>query len=247
MLNISLRELLEAGCHFGHQVTRWNPKAAEFIYTSREGVHIIDLVKTKDALERAIEFLKNAAANGKIIIFVGTKRQAKNILKEEAERAGVFYISERWVGGLITNWEEVKKNLDKIRNLEDNIKNVEGVYTKAEVVKFQQELTKLLKFYGGVRELKSLPDVLFILDVKREENAVKEANKTGVKIVGVVDTNSDPSVVDIAIPANDDAVGSIKIIIKLMADAVIAGKKSGEKKEVKDQKAKVNPPIGGQN
>ncbi|MBI3385257.1 30S ribosomal protein S2 [Candidatus Gottesmanbacteria bacterium] len=239
MINISLRELLEAGCHFGHQVTRWNPKAAEFIYTSREDVHIIDLVKTKAALERAFEFLKDSAGNGKIIIFVGTKRQAKNILKEEAERAGVFYISERWIGGLITNWEEVKKNLDKIRTLEDNIKNVEGIYTKAEVVKFQQKLTKLLKFYGGVRELRSLPEVLFILDVKREENAVREALIAGVKTIGVVDTNSDPNVVDIAIPANDDAVGSIKIIIKLMADAVVEGKKTAEKGEVKDQKSKV--------
>ena len=233
MINISLRELLEAGCHFGHQVTRWNPKAAEFIYTSREDVHIIDLVKTKAALEKAYEFLKDQAANGKVIIFVGTKRQAKNILKEEAQRAGVFYISERWIGGLITNWPEVKKNLDKIRTLEDNIKNIEGIYTKAEVVKFQQTVTKLLKFYGGVRELRSLPDALFVLDVKREDNVVREAKISGVKIIGVVDTNSDPNVVDIAIPANDDAVGSIKIIVKLMADAVIEGKKAGEKKESK--------------
>lgn len=239
MINISLRELLEAGCHFGHQVTRWNPKAGEFIYTSREGVHIIDLVKTKAALEKAIEFLKNAAANGKVIIFVGTKRQAKSIIKEEAERSGVFYISERWIGGLITNWEEVKKNLDKIRTFEDNIKNIEGIYTKAEVVKFQQAVTKLLKFYAGVRELKAVPDVLFIMDVKREENAVREAIIAGVSAIGVVDTNSDPNVVNIAIPANDDAVGSIKIIVKLMADAVIEGKKMGEKEEVKTQKSKV--------
>lgn len=238
MLNISLRELLEAGCHFGHQVSRWNPKAGEFIYQARDGIHIIDLAKTKKGLEEAYEFLKNKVAEGKVVIFVGTKRQGKVILKEEAERCGVFYISERWVGGLLTNWEEVKKNLDKIRKLEENIKNEEGVYKKAEVGKFQLKLERLLKFYGGIRELKRPPEVLFVLDIKKEDNSVREARKIGVATIGIVDTNSDPAMVDFPVPANDDAVGSIKKLVSIMADAVLEGKSIVEKnaaKQIKQQ------------
>ena len=231
MRNVSLRELLEAGCHFGHQVARWNPKAGEFIYGAREGIHIIDLVKTKQALEKAVEFLKQQAASGKTIIFVGTKRQAKVYLKEEAQRCQVFYISERWIGGLITNWDEVKKNLDRIRKLEEDIKNVEGVYTKAEVMKKQVKLQRLLKFYGGIKDLKTPPDVLFVVDVKREQNAVREALKVGTPVVAVVDTNSDPNSVTIPVPANDDAAGSLKLIISVIADAVLEGKEMKDKKE----------------
>lgn len=236
MLNVSLRDLLEAGCHFGHQISRWNPKAAEFIYMARDNIHVIDLVKTKKNLEVAYEFLKNQVAEGKIVVFVGTKRQAKNILKEQAQRCGVFYISERWIGGLITNWEEVKKNLDKIRNLEEKIKNANGIFTKAEVGKFQFELNRLLKFYGGVRDLNNIPDVLFVLDVKKEENCVMEARKRNVITIGIVDTNSDPAMVDYFIPANDDAVGSIKFLVSLMADAVLEGKNLSQKTQAKVEK-----------
>jgi small subunit ribosomal protein S2 len=236
MLNISLRQLLEAGCHFGHQVARWNPKARVFIYSSRENIHIIDLVKTKAGLEAAYNFLKEQLSLGKTVVFVGTKRQAKEFIEEEAKRSSVFYISQRWVGGLITNWEEVKKNLDRIRNLENLIKNEEGIYKKAEVGKFQLELNKLLRLYQGIKDLKSIPDVLFVLDVHRELNCVLEANKVGVKVVGVVDTNSDPTLIDYVIPANDDAVGSIKLIVSLMADAVLEGKEIAEKQNAKEVK-----------
>ena len=236
MLNISLRDLLEAGCHFGHQVARWNPKARDFIYTAREEIHIIDLVKTKKGLEDAFEFLKDSAREGKIIVFVGTKRQARTIIEEEAKRVGVFYFKERWVGGFLTNWDEVKRNLDKIRNLEKLIKNEESTYTKAEIGKFQLELKRLLRLYQGVKDIIGPPEVLFVLDVKKESNSVKEANKMGVKIVGVVDTNSDPSTVDFAIPANDDAVGSIKLVVKLMADAVEEGSMMAKKKKESEEK-----------
>lgn len=235
MLNVSLRDLLEAGCHFGHQVSRWNPKARDFIYMARDNIHVIDLVKTKAGLESAYEFLKNQAAEGKTIVFVGTKRQAKNILKEQAQRCGVYYICERWIGGLITNWEEVKKNLDKIKNLELMIKNENNIFTKAEVNKFQFELNRLLKFYEGIRNLTNVPQVVFILDVKKEDNCVREARKRNVPSIGIVDTNSDPASVDYCIPANDDAVGSIRFLLTIMADAVLEGKSVFEKKKVKEE------------
>lgn len=236
MKNISLTELLEAGCHFGHQVSRWNPHAREFIYTQRDGIHVIDLAKTKQGLEQAAQFLLNLSSLGGTIIFVGTKRQAKGIVEEEAKRAGVFYVASRWIGGLITNWEEVKKNLDKMTSLEEKIKNSENIYTKAEIVKFQRELNKLLVFYGGVRGLTELPKAVVVVDIKKEDNCVKEARKREVSVVGLVDTNSDPTQVDYAIPANDDATGSIKLIINFLAEAILEGKKKGEdKKEVKEE------------
>ncbi len=233
MLNITLRELLEAGCHFGHQVSRWNPKAREFIYQARDGIHIIDLAKTKKGLEEAYEFLVNQVSVGKTVIFVGTKRQGKAILREEAERCGVYFIAERWVGGLLTNWEEVKKNLDKIRRLETKIKNEEGIYKKSEVGRFQFDLKKLLKFYDGIRELKAIPDVMFVLDIKKEANAVSEAEKRDVASIGIVDTNSDPAKVNYPVPANDDAVGSIKKLVVIMADAVLEGRAIFEKNQAK--------------
>lgn len=237
MKNITLAELLEAGCHFGHQVSRWNPKAKEFIYGERDGVHVIDLVKTKKALEEAADFIKTTASQGGSIIFVGTKRQAKAIVEEQAKRAGVFYVCQRWIGGLITNWEEVKKNLDKIDSLEEKIKNAEGIYTKAEVNKFQSEVKKLLLFYAGVRGLKELPKAVVVVDIRREDNCIREANKRCVPVVGLVDTNSDPTSIPYAIPANDDATGSIKLIMSYLADAVIEGKKVlGDKKEKEAEK-----------
>jgi len=238
MRDIVLSQLLEAGCHFGHQVSRWNPKAKEFIYAERDGVHVIDLVKTKKGLEEAARFLINTASAGGSIIFIGTKRQAKGIVEEEAKRAGVFYVTTRWIGGLITNWEEVKKNLDKITNLEDKIKNVDGIYTKAEVGKFQRIVNKLLTFYGGVRGLLEVPKAVVVVDIRKEDNCVREANIRGVPVVGLVDTNSDPTSIPYAIPANDDATGSIKLLVSYLADAVLEGKKVlGDKKE-KEEKSK---------
>lgn len=236
MKDITLTQLLEAGAHFGHQVSRWNPKAREFIYTERDGVHIIDLAKTKKGLEEAANFIKTMASQGSSIIFVGTKRQAKGIVEEEAKRAGVFYVTIRWIGGLITNWEEVKKNLDRMLKLEEKIKNAEDIYTKAEVGKFQTELNKLLTFYGGIRELKDLPKMVVVVDVKKEDNCVKEAQKRQIPVVAMVDTNSDPTEIDYPIPANDDATGSIKLIMGYLTDAVLEGKKTVEDKRRKETK-----------
>lgn len=244
MEEISLKDLLEAGCHFGHQVNRSNPKAREFVYLAREGIQIIDLAKTKVGLEKAAEFLKNLAALGGQIIFVGTKRQAKGIVEEEAKRAGIFYVTERWVGGTITNWEVMKKNLEKIEDLERKIKNEEGIYTKRETNLFERSLKKLLTLYGGIRGLPKIPEALFIVDTHKEEGTVKEAQKRNVSVVGIVDTNADPALVDYPIPANDDAVGSIKYLVHYLAEAIIEGKRRGEKtteerektKEVKEKK-----------
>jgi len=234
---ISLKELLEAGCHFGHQAQRWHPKAASYIYTERDKVHIIDLVKTREGLKTACEYLTKTISSGGKVLFVGTKRQAKEIIREEAKRAGVFFISERWPAGLLTNFEVMKKNLDHMRDLKEKIVSEEtkSSYTKREIGMWQKELNKLELLYGGIAELASLPTVMFVVDVRKEAGAVKEANAKGVMVVGVVDTNSDPTSIDYPIPANDDAIGSIKIVTKYITDAVEEGKRLYEKKKVEDK------------
>lgn len=231
---ITLKELLEAGCHFGHQVTRSNPKSRDFVYASRDKVQIIDLVKTKEELEKAGAFVKTTASHGGKIIFLGTKRQAKTIVEEEAKRCGVFYVVKRWVGGLLTNWDEVKKNLKRMEDLRENLKS--DKWTKREKVLFERSLRKLEGLYGGIEGLNLRPDLLYIVDTHREEGAVKEANKVGVPVVGIVDTNADPRIIDYAIPANDDAVKSIQLITSYIADAVIEGRQEGEKQEKEKNK-----------
>lgn len=234
MRDIPLKEFLEAGCHFGHQVPRWNPKAAPFIYTARDKVHIIDLAKTKENLGLAAEFIKTMAAEGGNIIFVGTKRQAKSIVEEEAKRVGAMYLVTRWLGGLLTNWEQIKKNIDKLNKMRLEQKtNAWQKFTKKEQLLLGRELIKLESLYGGVASLSSLPTTLFLVDIKKEEAAVREAVKTGVKTVAIVDTNVDPNLVDYPIPANDDALGSIRLITAVIADAYEEGKKMFEKKETK--------------
>jgi len=220
-VTISLKELLEAGCHFGHQAQRWNPKASWYIYTERDGIHIIDLVKTKEGLLNAIEFLKKTILNGGNVLFMGTKRQSKDIIRKEAQRAGVMFISERWPPGLLTNFDVMKKNLSYMKELRERIENKEEtVYTKREIGMFEKELNKLEQLYGGIADLKEAPTVLFVTDVRQASGAVKEAKKMGVLIIGIVDTNSDPDPIDYPIPANDDAVGSISIIVKYITDTV---------------------------
>lgn len=229
MEEISLKDLLEAGCHFGHQVTKSNPRSRDFVYQARGGIQIIDLAKTRECLAKAAEYLRDLAIRGGQIIFVGTKRQAKGIVEEEAKRAGVFLITERWIGGTLTNWEEIKKNIDKIGKLEEQIKSAkegEGGYTKREILLWERELVKLMKIYGGIRSLEKAPDALFIVDTHKEDLPVKEAIRTGVKLVGIVDTNADPDPIDYPIPANDDATGSIKYITHYLAEAVIEGRKT---------------------
>ena len=238
-LKVSLKELLEAGCHFGHQRQRWHPKASKFIYTERDGVHIIDLSKTAKGITEAYEFLKDLVATGGTVLFLGTKRQAKTAVLEGANKCGAYYLVERWPGGLFTNWEQIKKNLDKIKNLKvlTTDEQAGNTYTKREVLLFQRELDKLLAVYGGIENLDRIPDAIFIIDSRKESNAVKEANIRGVKIIGVVDTNTDPTPIDFPIPANDDAVGSISLVVKYMTEAVEEGTKLKSAKALEAEKA----------
>lgn len=225
MRDISLKELLEAGCHFGHQANRWQPKAKDFIFGEKEGVHIIDLVKTKAGLVAAGEYLKSLAQSGGAIVFVGTKRQAKIIVEEAAKKAGFYHVLERWPGGLLTNFEIIKKNnLDAIVKLEEDLKN-DNFVTKKEKLLAQRKLDKYRKAYGGLVGLTKIPDAVFLVDIKKEDGAVREALRTNTTIMAITDTNTDPTPVKYQIPANDDAVGSIKIIVDYLTDAWIEGLK----------------------
>lgn len=234
---VPLEELLEAGSHFGHQSRRWNPKMKEYLYTVRGGVHIFDLVKTAEKLKEACDFLRELAAKGGSIVFVGTKRQAQEIIKEEAQKAGAYFIAERWLGGIITNWEEISKRL---RHLEETkLKKEAGEfkkYTKKENVLIDREIVKLTRFLGGLTGLKAVPDAIVVVDVTREIAAVREAKLRGVTVVAIVDSNADPDYADYVIPANDDAVRSIKLIVSALATAVAEGKGLGEKKSTRSTK-----------
>jgi len=232
-MEIKLKDLLEAGCHFGHQVTRWNPKMKPYIFDARDNVHIFDLVKTKEGLEAAYAFVKDLASQGGKIVLVGTKRQAKDIIREAAIKIGMPYVCERWVGGTITNWEVIKKNIDKLKDLKTKKQAGEfNNYTKKENLLIDREIGRLEQMYGGIADLEKLPEAIFVIDVKKEFGAVKEATERGVKIIGVVDTNSDPSLIDYVIPANDDATKSIELIVNYIAQAIEEGKK-GKKKTKK--------------
>ena len=254
MKQVSLEELLEAGCHFGHQVTRSNPRARDFIFEAREGVHIIDLGKTKEGLEEAGRFVKSEAQKeGTVMVVVGTKRQARGIIEEEAKKAlqqvqgeqkngesdGLFYVTNRWIGGLLTNFSEVSKNFQKLIDLTAKIQSPEEreKFTKKEVGGWEKERQKLEGLYGGVYRIKKTPDLLFIVDSHLENLAVREASRMGVTTVGIVDTNADPAEVDYPIPANDDAVGSIELIVKYIMEAWTEGKKSlGQVREKESEK-----------
>lgn len=252
MTEITLEQLLEAGCHFGHQVTRSNPRARDFIYEARDNIHIIDLVKTKQYLEEAANFIKSLAEEkSSSLIVVGTKRQARGIVEEamrlvQDQRAGegLFHITNRWVGGLLTNFDEVSKNFKKLKELSDNLKNDEfkTKYTKKEIGLWGREKEKLEDLYGGVATLTQKPDALFVIDSHLEELAVREAIKMGVTTVGIVDTNADPDIIDYPIPANDDAVGSIRLITSYIIDAWIEGRQKLSKMQAEDkEKAKEKP------
>lgn len=235
MQEVSLKDLLEAGCHFGHKADRWHPKAERFIYQERDGIHIIDLAKTKSLLVGAAEFVYETAKAGKTVLFVGTKRQAAAILTEEAGKAGAPYISKRWIGGFLTNWEQVHANLEKIRRLKDEEQTgVWKKYPKHERVKLGRYVAKLEQFYGGVLVLHQPPDAVFVVDIKREEVAVREAVRMNRPIVAIVDTNSDPTPVNYPVPANDDAVGSIRYIVHYLGEAYREGREAFEKETAKE-------------
>ncbi|MCL4338248.1 30S ribosomal protein S2 [Patescibacteria group bacterium] len=234
MKDISLKDLLEAGCHFGHKKERWHPKAASYIYQVREGLHIIDLVQTRDGLKKTAGYFRDLAKEGKTVLMVATKKQAKGVVTEAAKRAGLPYLTNRWIGGFITNWDQVKNNIAKINRMRKE--RTDGSWTKFpkhEIVKLEKELRKSEMVYSGVADLVTLPDALFIVDLKREVASVREAQQYEMPIAAIVDTNVDPTDVDYPIPANDDAVGSIKIIIDYIADAYAEGKAEREKKEEK--------------
>ena len=222
MAVISMKQLLEAGVHFGHQTRRWNPKMAPYIFTERNGIYIIDLQKTVKKIEEAYEFMKEVGASGKPILFVGTKKQAQQAIRDEATRCGQFYVSERWLGGMLTNHKTIAtriKRLNDIKTMEED-----GTFdklSKKEVTKLRGEMEKLEKYLGGIKDMKGMPGALFIVDPKKERIAVKEARILGIPIVGIVDTNCDPDDVDYVIPANDDAIRAVKLIAGRMADAVI--------------------------
>lgn len=222
---ISMKQLLEAGVHFGHQTRRWNPKMAPYIFTERNGIYIIDLQKTVKKIDEAYEFMKEVAASGKPILFVGTKKQAQAAIVDEANRCGMYYVNQRWLGGMLTNYKTIS---GRIRRLYD-IKAMEedGTFeklSKKEVIKLRLELEKLEKFLGGIKEMKGMPGALFVVDPKKEKIAVKEARILGIPIIGIVDTNCDPDDVDYIIPANDDAIRAVKLIAGCMADAIIEAK-----------------------
>lgn len=244
MREITLEELLEAGCHFGHQVTRGNPKARDFIFEARDNIHIIDLAKTKEGLDEAAAFAKSLAQRGGKLLIVASKKQASTLVLEEVKRAqaenadGLFYVTNKWVGGILTNLSEVSKNFKKLKDLTVKLKddNEKSKYTKREVGQWEKEVHKLTNLYGGIAELSKAPDALFIVDTHLEELAVKEAIKTNVTTVGITDTNSDPTIIDYPIPANDDAAGSLKLIISYIIDAWIEGKKNQAKEVAKEVK-----------
>ncbi|OGM05664.1 30S ribosomal protein S2 [Candidatus Woesebacteria bacterium GWB1_43_5] len=216
-VKISLDELAQRGAHFGHQTRRWNPKMAEFIYGQGDGVHIFDLIKTKEKLEEAIGYLKEAKKEGKVILFVGTKKQAKGKVRQVAESLGFPYIIERWLGGTITNYHQIKKSLDKLKDM--HAKRDAGeykVYTKKERLLLDREITRLERFFGGMSSLNKLPDIIFVVDVKRESTAVLEASGKGIPIVAIVDSNCDPSGVDYVIPMNDDAAKAVEYVLDLI-------------------------------
>ena len=222
---VSMKQLLEAGVHFGHQTRRWNPKMAPYIYTERNGIYIIDLQKTVKKLEEAYNFVRDTSAEGGNILFVGTKKQAQDAIKEEAIRCGGYYVNARWLGGMLTNFRTMRTRIDRLAQLRKM--EADGTFAmlpKKEVIKHQGEIEKLEKYLGGVKEMKKIPAALFIVDPRKERNAIAEAKKLGIPVVAIVDTNCDPDEIDYVIPGNDDAIRAIRLIAAAMASASIEGR-----------------------
>ena len=222
---ISMKQLLEAGVHFGHQTRRWNPKMAEYIFTQRNGIHIVDLQKTVKKVEESYNFVRDLAQEGGTILFVGTKKQAQDAIKEEALRCGMYYVNVRWPGGMLTNFKTIKKSiarLNKLKKFEED--GTFDLLPKKEVLEHKKEIADLEKNYGGIKEMETLPSAIFVVDPKKERNAVLEAKKLGIPMVAIVDTNCDPDEADYIIPGNDDAIRAIRLIASVMANAVIEGR-----------------------
>ena len=232
MAVVSMKQLLEAGVHFGHQTRRWNPKMAPYIYTERNGIYIIDLQKTVKKLEEAYNFVRETSANGGNVLFVGTKKQAQDAIKEEAARCGGYYVNARWLGGMLTNFRTMRTRIDRLaqlRKMEED--GTFAMLPKKEVIKHQGEIAKLEKYLGGVKEMKKIPAALFIVDPRKERNAIAEAQKLGIPVVAIVDTNCDPDEIDYVIPGNDDAIRAIRLIAATMANAAIEGRQGEDAAE----------------
>ncbi|MBS4912841.1 MAG: 30S ribosomal protein S2 [Veillonella sp.] len=242
MAVVSMKQLLEAGVHFGHQTRRWNPKMAKYIFTERNGIYIIDLQKTVKKVEEAYDFLREVAQNGEVVLFVGTKKQAQESVKEEAERSNMFYVNERWLGGMLTNYKTIELRVKRLKELEKM--SEDGTFEllpKKEVIGLRHEMEKLEKYLGGIKDMPKMPGALFVVDPKKERIAIAEAKKLGIPVVATVDTNCDPDEIDFPIPANDDAIRAVKLLTGKMADAIMEGcqgeslDEQGEHQEAADQ------------
>ena len=226
---ISMKQLLEAGVHFGHQTRRWNPKVAPYIYTERNGIYIIDLQKSVGKVDEAYKAVSDIAADGGSILFVGTKKQAQEAVKEEAQRCGMYYVNERWLGGMLTNFKTIQSRIKRLKDIERMSEDgTFDVLPKKEVVNIKKEWDKLEKNLGGIKEMKRIPDAIFVVDPKKEKICVQEAHALGIKLIGIADTNCDPEELDYVIPGNDDAIRAVKLIVSKMADAVIEANQGEE-------------------
>ncbi len=225
MAVVAMKQLLEAGVHFGHQTRRWDPRMAQYIFQARNGIHIIDLQKTSEKLDEAYNFVREQSEEGKTVLFVGTKKQAQDCVKEAAEKSGMYYVNQRWLGGTLTNFQTIRKRIDRLTELENMEKDgTFDVLPKKEVVLLKKEMEKLNKNLGGIKEMTELPGLLFVVDPKKEHNAILEARKLNIPVVGLVDTNCNPEDVDYCIPGNDDAIRAVKLISDCIANAVIEGR-----------------------
>ncbi len=235
MAVVAMKQLLEAGVHFGHQTRRWDPRMAEYIFQARNGIHIIDLQKTSKKLDEAYEFMKEQAEEGKTVLFIGTKKQAQDCVKEAAEKTGMYYVNQRWLGGTLTNFKTIRKRIERLTQLEQMEQDgTFDVLPKKEVVLLRKEMDKLNKNLGGIKEMTEIPGVMFVVDPKKEHIAIQEARKLNIPVVGLVDTNCDPNDVDYVIPGNDDAIRAVKLITDVMANAIIEGKQ-GESFETTEE------------
>lgn len=243
MAVISMKELLEAGVHFGHQTRKWNPKMKKFIFTERNGIYIIDLQKSLRSIEEAYEVIREVSENNGKILFVGTKKQAQDAIETEAKRCGQYYVNQRWLGGMLTNHNTIQKSIDKLNKLNEMEKDgTFDILPKKEVMQHKHEQERLNKFLGGIKEMDGMPDLMFIVDPKKDQIAVNEARKLNIPIVGIVDTNCDPDQLDYPIPGNDDAIRSVKLITRVMADAVIEGRQ-GEQMHIGEDEDVENPEL----
>ena len=237
MVAVSMKQLLEAGVHFGHQTRRWNPKMKEYIFTERNGIYIIDLQKTVKKVEEAYNFIREVSESGKDVLFVGTKKQAQDAIKEEAERVGMYYVNNRWLGGMLTNFKTIKKRIERLEQLHKM--EEDGTFDllpKKEVIKLKGEIEKLEKFMGGIKNMKGVPGAMFVVDPRKERIAIAEAKRLNIPVVAIVDTNCDPDEVDYVIPGNDDAIRAVKLIAGAMADAILEGRQ-GEQMSDKAEEA----------